>query len=192
MTDGVPVQGAGNGGNPEGQGSGGNSNGEAFTLTKAEWDAAQKKIGDLEADNFKYRERLRQGGSSGNSGAANTSGGNTAESSQDAEALRAELRQTNFRYSVAEAARKAGATAPDLLHRLLDVNQYGDDKGNLVDAERQMEDLKTLYPAMFKEQKAEVPPPVDAGAGGNRNSGNKSFSDQLRDELRAKAGTSSS
>lgn len=163
-TQGVPPGTTGQNAAAQGANANGNQNAAEY-VSKADFDAFLKTHEEVLADNKKYREKLREGKTSGNSNSANSDSANSdSNGSDEVTTLRTQLRMSNFDRDISRAADKAGCIISDTLYKLLDIDDYADEMGNVKKADAVMEKLKKDNPNWFAAPKA--PPNVNGGAGG--------------------------
>lgn len=170
------AQGAGNQ-NPSNQ----NQNQTEY-VSKADFDAAMGKLDAVLKDNANYRKRLREVSKA--SGSSSDSNGDSSSDNADSNAmsevttLKNKLRVSNFRNAITSAANKANSIVADDLYRLLDIDDYADDDGNVKNPDAIMEDLKKSNPNWFGTAKA--PASINGGEGSNGNGGTFNMNDEIR------------
>lgn len=183
------------------QGAGGGANGDGSGddapqyVLKADFDTLVSKLDDVLKDNKRYRDERRQhrnqnqGGNDNGAGDDSRNGTNGNDGSNEMATLRKQLRQANFRTDITTAAIRAGATIPEDIHRLISIDDSDidvDDLGYVKNADAVVAELKKSRPQYFG---ATVNGGADGGSGNtNRQRRANSFNDQLRSEMRAKAG----
>lgn len=188
--------GTNNTGNGQGAGGGeGSDDGAPQYVLKADFDTLVSKLDDVLKDNKRYRDERRQQrnqsqGSNDNGGGDDSRNGtNDNGGSNEMATLRTQLRQANFRTDITTAAIRAGAIVPEDIHRLLSIDDGDidvDDLGYVKNADAVVAELKKNRPQYFGST-------VNGGADGGSGSTNRqrranSFNDQLRNEMRARAG----
>jgi hypothetical protein len=126
-----------------------------------------KKVDGILSDNAKYRQKLRS--LAGDEEAEGGKGGKQDTATAEIEAMRGELRRERALNKLSAAATQAGFLTPDLILNFVDLDETKFDKnGNVVDADKVVESLKTTYPQMFG--KPATLGNGDGAAGGSRNS----------------------
>lgn len=177
----IPGSSAQNGAAQGAQNQQGNQNqNQPEYVSKADFDTLNTKLDAVLKDNAKYRSRLREV----NKASGNSSDSNGDSSSDDANAmsevttLKNKLRVSNFRNAITSAANKANSIVADDLYRLLDIDEYADDDGNVKNADAIMEELKKTNPNWFG--KAQAPASINGGEGNNGNNGQFDMNAEIR------------